>query len=211
MNQRGLSKYVTIGIIVALIWLLLGGFFLWQKNKKNQPTTAWNADENLVNDLNANEQPNTGRLVPSGERTTTEDTESQTFLGYIKKMEEKMSAYYLTIDYVEWVTGDEAKKDALAAGECQELEKCAPEGFYIRNESKKVKVYPIAKTVDIRMQTYSRNKTTGGYNIDEKIDIKKFKEIFDPASVSPLKNVPYRVEIKDGYVISIIEKFIPRK
>ncbi|MFA5075882.1 MAG: hypothetical protein WC480_00465 [Patescibacteria group bacterium] len=195
-------------IFAAIVFLPLGGLTLWLwLSQTPAPTPELIVNEQLV-DENINAPTFGGGLSLAGEREAQTEEEAETFLGYITSMEEKFGVYYLYIDYIQWLTGDEAKEAALEDGDCTILEACAPNNFYIRNDSKKVRRLELAPDIDIRMQTYSYTPD-GNYNISEKIDAVTFKAIFDKESESLLKNSPYRVEIKDGKIFRIIEKYVP--
>ena len=206
------KNYWIIAIAVISIWIILGGLYFWTENKKDQPQESYfePITEQPAEQPTTTEEPSTGgHLTPAGEREEETGELPETFLGYIKKIENKFDNYYLKIDYVEWVVGDEAKEAALEAGECKILEDCAPNGFYIRNESKLVRTYQTTDNVDIRMQTFSTDDQDR-FNVDEQITMEQFVDIFNPYSENHhLAEVPYRVEVKDGKIIKIWEKYIP--
>jgi len=64
---------------------------------------------------------------------------SQKEIGYIKKIYEEEGKKYLDIDYIQYFTGEKA----VQAAEEDELLNCCPNGYYIRNESHKIRTFEI--------------------------------------------------------------------
>lgn len=196
-------------IILVIVVILVVGIFWWlNKNQTpsvvNEPT---NNNETVAN-VNANTNEG-GRLMPANQRTNEPEAPTETFLALIKKIENKFGVYYFSLDNVQWLTGDSAKAAALADGKCAQLSDCAPQGFYIRNQDTKVVTYEVASDVEIIMQTFSQ-KSGGGYNIGEQITPKMLAQIFDKNSkLYRLSQVPYNIEIKDGVIQRVLEKYVP--
>jgi len=129
-------------------------------------------------------------------------------LAYVKRVYEQFGQSYIELDYINWLTGDEAKKAALADGECRVLSACAPNGFYIQNKDSKIETLPLNDNVEILMQTYGHNPD-GSYVVNQKINYDEFAKIFAADSDSPLKVSPYHVNILNGEITKITEKYVP--
>lgn len=197
---------------VLVVWLILGGLYLIQQSRAKQPRPTYQTEEvtPIVNQPTENVNANSAGLPSAATREQTEAQLPESFLGYIRKVETQFGNSYILIDYIEWLTGDDAKQAALDAGTCSVLDTCAPLGYFVRNASTLVKRFRLSPAADIRMQTLSKN-ANGGYNVDEKISFNQFLAIFTPDSeFSQWASVPYQVKVQANDVVEIREKFVPR-
>jgi len=211
------KKFWIFVIIIISIWIILGGLYFWTKSQEEKPKASyWDPSPTQTQlpqniDQKPGEETNlTGsKLTPAPEKQKEEEELPRSFLCYIKKTETEFGNYYISVDYIEWLTGEEAKQAALEAGKCEILENCAPQGYYIKNDSELIKKFQLDKNADIHMQTYSK-KPDGGFNFDQKISLQQFWEIFKEYSEKTfLKQAPYTIKVKDGKIIEIREKFVP--
>lgn len=153
-------------------------------------------------------------------------------IGYITAFHENGGKTSLDIDYIQWFTGEEAKKAEFEDGKspCKELQECAPNGFYILNTNDKIRNYDVSPNVEITMQTFSHAED-GNFNYNQKITFDEFKKLFaedEKSSLSePYKTptdspyrsiIPFWIEIEGGMealdgqggeVVKITEQYIP--
>lgn len=130
--------------------------------------------------------------------------------GYIIGLIEKSGKKYLQIDTVEFFTGYEAKKaielDSKKKNYRPGIEMA--NGYYIRNIGKDISEFQIDDSAVITMQTFSFD-STGNFHFNEKVDYKSFINLFDSGEGNRYKQIPFRIEIKDGIILSIKEIYIP--
>ena len=139
MNQfkKQLGFATTIVILIVVILIAVGGvgyyFYKTPQEKKG---------------------------VESQEITQPEEEEfvsppvTEKQIGYIKAIYTKNNKEYLDIDYVQYLTGDEAIEAVEEDGECPadiypDPSYCIPNGFYIRNQNPKIRTFEILKNVEI--------------------------------------------------------------
>jgi len=73
-------------------------------------------------------------------------------MGFIDKVWEADGARYLSIDYAEFLTGEEARQAAIDAGDLEPGEDL-PNDYYIRNVNPKKREFTVSASVDIRTST----------------------------------------------------------
>ena len=66
-------------------------------------------------------------------------------LGFIKKIYKNNDKIYLDIDFVQWLTGDEAKNAAKEDGYIG----CCPNNYYVRNQNPQIRTYEVSENVKI--------------------------------------------------------------
>ena len=139
-------------IFIVISGIVVGGMMYWGYKKikneikaqqsgivppQNQPAAGGqnaapvpaNTDENIPEEP-AVQQP------ASAEGTTPYVAEKQ--IGYIKKVYAKSGKNYLSIDYIQWLTGDAAEKAMREDGQCPKTGECIVyDGYYIRNQNPK--------------------------------------------------------------------------
>ena len=233
MNQEQSTKYnfSLILLVILLTGLIVGsGVYLWQKscNKKlqtqNQQLQQENRElQNKINELQnqiAQLQGQQG-TQKNGEEPTQKNGEepagklriNEKAMGYIKAVYEKDGKRYLDIDYVQYLTGDEAIRAIREDGKCPpdiypDPSYCIPNGYYIRNQNPKIRTFEVSKNVKILMQTYGSGKCHVKQN--EKVSYEIFKSFWgsNPVCVH-LKDSLYNIEVKNSIVTKITEQFIP--
>jgi hypothetical protein len=123
--------------------------------------------------------------------------------GYIKKFETKNGTVYVTYDQAEFLTGKAAAAAATAHGD----ESPPPNDYYIVNDNKLLRTYPVASSVKVTLTTEPDNVNPAGYAST----LAKLRGAFD-GSVPGLKNAkssPYWLTLKNGVVTAIAEQYLP--
>jgi len=131
-------------------------------------------------------------------------------MGYIRELYEQDGHPYISFDEIEWLTGADAanamREDGLCGGCEADCE--PPNPFYIRNRDEKAIVFRVSEEAVILMQTLS-HRPDGSFNGYERIDLDRFRQIFDRGYTSHLKSVPYQITIDSGVVTAIREQYVP--
>ena len=148
----------------------------------------------------------------SGPTTTEQLSSAETRLpdgtikgmGYIDKVWVKDGVRYLSIDYAEMLSGEEAKQAAIEDGVIKPGEDLDND-YYIRNQNSKKREFTIAADVTIATQTRE-----GGF--DQPATWEEFLSFWGPKpadDANHLKDMPWWI-IRDGSeVIDISEQYIP--
>lgn len=165
--------------------------------------TARNANQNSVetND-NFSETPVEGVGMPL-------NTEKN--MGYLTKVYVKNGKNFLDIDYVQWLTGEEAQKAMREDGECPTKGECIVyDDYYIRNQNPLVRTFEVSPDVDIRMQTLD-SETTGQIDQNRKISFEKLESVFAPGSSykERYRFTPFIIEISNKKIVKITEQYVP--
>jgi hypothetical protein len=131
-------------------------------------------------------------------------------MGYIGDLYEKDGHPYISFDEIEWLIGADAAKamryDRLCGSSESDCE--PPNPFYIRNHDEKPIAFRVSEGAAILMQTLSHGPD-GNFNWDERIDLDRFRQIFDGDSTSHLRSVPYQITVDSGVVTAIREQYVP--
>jgi len=129
-------------------------------------------------------------------------------IGYVKKVYTKDGKNYLSIDYIQWLTGAEAEKAMREDGQCPKTGECIVfDDYYIRNVNPLIRTFEVSPDAKITMQTYDMEET--GLIHPQEISFAQFSWIFAPKVNSRLKDVPYIVEISSKKITKINEQYIP--
>jgi hypothetical protein len=125
-------------------------------------------------------------------------------MGYIDKAWESGGVRHISIDFAEMLTGEEAKKAAIEAGEIAPGEDL-PNDYFIRNVNPKKREFTVSSSVVITTATLA-----GG--MDEPATWPQFKSFWSvspPAGAEHLRAMPWWIERDGGKVISIAEQYLP--
>ncbi|MCX6763175.1 MAG: hypothetical protein NTZ97_00345 [Candidatus Moranbacteria bacterium] len=131
-------------------------------------------------------------------------------LGYIKSVSEKNEKKYLSIDYIQWLAGEEAVAAKRKDGTCPKKGECIVENdYYIQNENSQIRNFEIIPEVEINMQTLHIGEEGGDIQWNENVTFEKFKNIFQEAEAKRFKQTPFEIELQDNKIIRITERYIP--
>ena len=104
----------------------------------------------------------------------------------------------LTLDVVQFLTGEEAEKAAQEDGQ-------EAYDYYIRNQNKKLRTLPVGPKVRVVVNTLTASET-GSSSKDTEITLAKLKSYFDKGEAQ--KRVFY-VTLTGGVVTKINEQYLP--
>lgn len=112
------------------------------------------------------------------------------------------STPYLSVDYAELLSGDEAAAAATAHGS----ESPPPNDYYIVNDNPKLRSIPADPNMTVKAITKSDGMVSGGYSI-------AFGQWFDVligmSGDDFVKDRPYWITVKDGTITAIEEQYLP--
>jgi hypothetical protein len=159
------------------------------------------------------EQPTTTVATDGGTTTTETLSTAETRLpngnikamGFIKKVWEEGGKRYISIDYAEMLTGQEAVDAAIAAGDIEPGEDL-PNDYYIRNTNPEKRQFEVSDTVAVTTSTWHGE-------MDNPVTWDVFKSFW---SVSPpddeaafLRDSPWWIERTGQTVVKIDEQYLP--
>lgn len=221
INQKGFANIILVVVIMIIAVLATGsGIYIWQKSSFSKEMAEQSQQAQVENDklqqkinvlqnqiaqLQAQTETPASKEEPIGQATTG----TEKAMGYIKTVYESTGKRYLDIDYVQWLTGDEAIKAMREDGKCSpdvypDTGQCIPNGFYIRNQNPKIRTFEISKDVQISRATAFDYSPSG----IKSINYEEFKSLFTPKD-SYFRNLPFHIEVVNGLVMKITEQYIP--
>jgi hypothetical protein len=132
--------------------------------------------------------------------------------GYINNIYGSGGKNYLIIDYIQWLTGNDAIKAAKEDGE-----EAPPNGFYIRNQSNQLRTLEVSDTAEILTYSHVAANDENGY---EQLSFNDFRDLINGTKIPPYvpagsiyensyKGVPFHIEITNGAITKITEQYIP--
>jgi len=126
-------------------------------------------------------------------------------MGFIKKVWEQGGKRYISIDYAEMLTGQEAVDAAIAAGDILPGEDL-PNDYFIRNTSTDKRQFEVSDPVDITTSTW-------GGEMNRPVTWAEFKSFWSATPPDPeatyLRDSPWWIERDGQTVIRIDEQYLP--
>lgn len=125
--------------------------------------------------------------------------------GIIDKIYQKSGVYYIQINYVEFLSGDAAIKQALADKSDLLIDNgdgtySLPDDYYISDKSKKIRTFPIDANCELKVVNWS------GDNIGlKKVKISKFIAAFKDEGGNMLVDI----SVKNGVAVALDEIYTP--
>jgi hypothetical protein len=127
-------------------------------------------------------------------------------MGFIDEVWESGGVRYLSIDYAEMLTGDEAVAAAIEAGEIAPGEDL-PNDYFIRNVSPRLREFTVASSAPITTATFG-----GSPDEPQPVTWAEFMSFWSdspPAGAEHLHLVPWWIERDGDEVVSIAEQYLP--
>ncbi len=125
-------------------------------------------------------------------------------MGFIDKVWESGGKRYISIDYAQMLTGEEARQAAIAAGAIGPDEELDND-YYIVNDNTKKRQFTVSTSATIATSTF-------GDGMDQPATWAQFKSFWSatpPAGAEHLHEVPWWIERNGSVVISIAEQYLP--
>ncbi len=224
MTTHAPRSRTEIGIVIAVAIMasILGGAlgYTWQRNVvRNANDRAAIAEarqqylERKVVDLESKvrafttttaAEPSDDTTSPDAPTKTPSKSTSEKQIGFITNISEEAGKYTLTIDYVEMLTGKAAQDAHIADGRGP----IDGELFYLRNQNKRLRTFPVSSKVKVVMWTW--NMESEGVKATS-IPWGQFFDVM-PGGVNPqdrFKSIPYWVTITDGAISKVEEQYLP--
>lgn len=125
-------------------------------------------------------------------------------MGFIDRVWEAGGKRYIRIDYAQLLTGDEAVKAAIKAGQLAPGEDL-PNDYFILNENPTTREYEVSKSVDITTSTWEGVMEAAA----TWAEFTSFWSSTPPAGAEHLKDSPWWI-VRDGpVVLRIDEQYLP--
>ena len=125
--------------------------------------------------------------------------------GFLKKVYQKDEKWLIDIDYIQFLSGDEAIKAARKHGEAEmdidakkDTTYWVPNDYYIVNDNKKIRTFEFASSAKIGTLDVSN---TG---MEEHSGLEYLVKVFKKKT-----NLPFLLKIDEGKIIELKEQFIP--
>ena len=222
MGSDGISRLktarsrATVAILagaVLMLGLLMGGCSIGGDTTTSAaPTTAPSVETTTTAPTSTTVAPET-TTTEAETTTTTEALSSAEILqpdgtikamGYIDKVWEAEGKRYIRIDYAEMLTGDEAKKAAVADGVIGPGEELDND-YYIVNDNPKKREFTVSASATFATSTF------GGV-MDQPSTWAEFKSFWSaapPDGAEHLHDMPWWIVRAGTEVVSIAEQYLP--
>jgi len=149
----------------------------------------------------------TGARPPTNDRVSPGPDERGRQVGFIKKVYTKGSRYFLTIDYVQFLTGQAAIKAAVEDGVIKAGE-TLDNDYYIRNQNTKLRTFIITVGIPVSAETYFSGGTPVG---KATLTLAEFRSAMSPSDANngSMRAAPWWITIQNLTVTKIAEQYIP--
>ena len=108
----------------------------------------------------------------------------------------------LEIDYIQFLTGDEAAAEAAARGD----ESPPPNDYYIVNDNPRLRTFRVRDGIEVTMWTW--NIMDEGVREQQVLFDMWWDELFMHDN-ERLRSVPYWIDLEDSVIVSIEEQYLP--
>jgi hypothetical protein len=234
---RGSNKTLWWILGGCLVLLLIGGLVIggiahwsWKKVKREIKEKQQKLEQVQNQVMQENANANAGKYdgAPTGSTSIPEepvaiqnpgnsDVPSDIYppavtekaIGYLKKVYTKGGKNYLSIDYVQWLTGDAAEKAMREDGQCPKKGECIVlNDYYIRNQNPLIRTFEVAPDAEILAHDFSADYSTGNWN--QSWTFSGFSNYFNKSANNGYwDSVPFHVEIGNNQILKITEQYIP--
>jgi hypothetical protein len=152
-------------------------------------------------------EPATGGVPPTNDRVSSGPDERGRQVGYIKRVYKKGSRHYLTIDYVQFLTGQAAIKAAIEDGFIKSGE-TLDNDYYIRNQNTKLRTFIIKVGIPVSAETYFSGGTPVG---KATLTLAEFQSAMSPSDANngSMRAAPWWITIQNLTVTKIQEQYVP--
>lgn len=140
--------------------------------------------------------------VPTSSKDKHENTSEKT-TAYVKNIQVKNGKLLISLDYIQCFFGEAAIK-AYQQDHPQQQVECPP-GYYIRNNSSKIRTLEISPKASFILQTNSMQN--GNFHWDEAVNGDTFKKFVLSKGIP--EQLPFHIEVTNGIVTKITEQYIP--
>ena len=208
-TKRTLMAVAFIGIVASLILLIMWMKAASQINEIESELTS--AEERIVeleaqaaSTQTAEEEPlesDVTQITEPAEAPPSESEDgavSETSYTLVTDLISTGAGYKIKLDYVQFLTGEAAADAATAAGD-EVLD------FYVLNQNPKIRNYPLADDVEIKLLTGADGLEMDGFEPS----IAEWEALLDGAGAAQYSSLLYVVEVENGEVKEIKEEYLP--
>lgn len=134
--------------------------------------------------------------------------ETGSFVGYISAIRSAGEQYFLSIDAIEFLSGEEAFaaiEDDLGCSKDRAAE-CVPSmnnDFYIRNLVQEIKEYAIASNVSVQYQP-----NPGSPDLKTAVSFAEFLAAYRNTDTF-MWQLPFRIEVASGSIKQLVQQYVP--
>lgn len=139
-------------------------------------------------------------FIPAGANAEKASFSGKT-MTYITSLNESNGQLKASFNYIQWYFGKDADREFLKDCGCKKELGGAPDGYYIRDVSKKIRSFPVSKNAKYVLQT-----RTGEIKWNEKVSKAQFMSFYKKTKKYQL---PFKITIQNGVVTSITEQYVP--
>lgn len=223
------TKVVAVTVIVALAASLVvgGAVYLWQSGQVDDEQAALAAAEEdaaqqlaLIEELERDVEDLQAQLDKRKSQLehqkgahqkaedqlaseTSTDLEDGRYMTNIEAVDAASDPQTLTVDVLQWFTGDEANKAAKQDG----YETPVPNDYYVRNESKALRTLPVAPGTDGEVLYWHRDMIQDG----KTVPLEVFANVMSGGAgwKDINRNGLYWITLDNGEVTRIEVQFVP--
>ena len=134
------------------------------------------------------------------------DTIEYPFYGYISALIETEKCYFISVDTIQYYTGDEAQKQFELDNDLTEAG--FDNTFYIRNRKEEYADMKVSDKVEIITQTFSFDES-GMFEINKKITLDELMSYLKSDELDRFRYIPFELVLQNDRVIKIKEIYIP--
>ncbi|QYR19113.1 hypothetical protein KZ483_14130 [Paenibacillus sp. sptzw28] len=129
---------------------------------------------------------------------------------FIDRIYTKNGHTYITADYIQWFEGEAANRMFREREKDADMNE-APDGYYIINDSKKLRTFEVDHNAVVLMQIYDRTGKAADDDIvwNERIDVAKFRSLFKKDGIWDMSDYPYHLTIENNRIVKIVQQYIP--
>lgn len=225
MRSRTLERFVSgrlryVALVLMVLTALIAALSVSGCGSEAQTTTTGSETTSTTMATTTVPPASSTTLLP--ETTTTEPESTTTTeplssaeillpngniraMGYIDRVWESGGKRYISIDYAEMLTGEEARDAAIGEGVIGPDEDL-PNDYFITNENPKKREFTVSLSVSVATST-----VLGG-GMDEPSTWAEFKSFWSdspPEGTAHLHLMPWWIERAGTEVISITEQYLP--
>ena len=134
---------------------------------------------------------------------TSTDLEDGRYIAEVKVVDTASAPQTITVDVMQWFTGNAANKAAKEDGE----ETPVPNDYYIRNESKQLRTLDVRSGCPVKVTYWHKDTSTSG----KSITFEQFGNLYQGSAFWQKANqqTPYWITLEGGEVTKIEAQFIP--
>ncbi|MDI6800169.1 MAG: hypothetical protein QMD53_05845 [Actinomycetota bacterium] len=207
MNSKSsVNRKVLIFLLIFLLFLGTGYALLapFRGGTEVETETITSTDEEVDNNKEQEPEMTEEGSEPAAEKEEEVDgSSSSRHFGYIKGVSESAGNYTITVDFADFLTGDEAAGAATAHGD----ESPPPNDYYIVNDDMTTTNLPTSGISSVIMTTKSDGVEPEGYPVNFGVWFDTYIGMISGSEF--VTDAPYWITLEAGVVTAIEEQYLP--